>query len=206
MLPLYRDSWFTFRFADDRIISRFHLEDMLPGTHVSVIKINTETGERLGVLATATVDDGGWVDLPQPITMKTGEGFIAVPISHHLTLTILPHTLAVCRLDAGAAVPPWAATGRFFSVTLTAEELSVVCLQSLVPDGVRCERDWRCLQHAGLIHFSTVGVLASLVQPLAQAGISVFAVSTFDTDCLLVKAADLERAIDALRKCGHTVR
>jgi hypothetical protein len=66
MLPLYRDPWFTFRFADDRIIPRFHLEDVLPGTHVSVIKINAETGERLGLLATATVGDGGWVDLPRP--------------------------------------------------------------------------------------------------------------------------------------------
>jgi hypothetical protein len=122
------------------------------------------------------------------------------------TLTVLPDTFAVCRLDAGAAVPAWATTGSFLSVTRTAEELSVVCLQSLVPDRVRCESDWRCLQLAGPIPFSTVGVLASLVQPLADAGISVFAVSTFDTDYLLVKAADLARAIDAWRQCGHIVR
>lgn len=80
MLPLYHDPWFTFRFADDRIIPRFHLEGVLPGSHVSVIRINAETGERLGLLATAKVGDGGWVDLPQPITMRGGEGFIAVPI------------------------------------------------------------------------------------------------------------------------------
>jgi hypothetical protein len=122
------------------------------------------------------------------------------------TLTILPDTFAVCRLDAGAAVPPWATTGSFLSITRTAEELSVVCLQSVVPEGVRCERDWRCVQLAGPIPFSTVGVLASLVQPLAKAAISVFAISTFDTDYLLVKAADLARAIDAWRRCGHAVR
>jgi hypothetical protein len=81
-----------------------------------------------------------------------------------------------------------------------------MCLQSAVPDDVRCERDWRCLQLAGPIPFSTVGVLASLVQPLAAAGISVFGMSTFDTDYLLVKAADLERSILALRKCGHKVQ
>lgn len=206
MLPLYRDPCFTFRFADDRLIPRFHLEGVPLGSHISVIKIDPETGERLGLLATATVGDGGWVDLPQPITINAGEGFIAVPITHQLTLTILPDTLAVCRLDASVTVPPWATTGNFFSITRTAQELSVVCLQSLVPDGVRCERDWRCLQLAGPIPFSTVGVLASLVQPLADKEISVFAISTFDTDYLLVKAADLERAIDAWRKCGHIVR
>lgn len=80
-----------------------------------------------------------------------------------------------------------------------------MCLQSLVPDGIRCERDWRCVLVAGPIPFSTVGVLASIVQPLAEAGISVFAVSTFDTDYLLVKAADLARAIDAWRRCGLIV-
>jgi hypothetical protein len=158
------------------------------------------------LLATATVGDGGWVDLPQAIIVQGGEGFIAVPITHQLTLTILPDSFAVCRLDADTAVPTWATSDNFFSITRTAEELSVVCLQSLVPDGVRCEQGWRCVQVAGPILFSTVGVLASLVQPLAEAGISVFAVSTFDTDYLLVKAADLARTIDAWRRCGHTVR
>src|SRR5437764_469756 len=73
------------------------------------------------------------------------------------------------------------------------------------PEGIRCERDWRCLQLAGPIPFTTVGVLVSLVRPLAETGISMFAISTFDTDYLLVKAADLARAIDAWRKCGHEV-
>jgi hypothetical protein len=143
--------------------------------------------------------------LQQPIIVRAEEGFIAVPVTHHLTLTTLPDTIAVCRLDADAGVPAWATIGTFFSITRTAEELSIVCLQWLVPDAIRCERDWRCLQLAGPIPFSTVGVLASLVQPLAKAAISVFAVSTFDTDYLLVKAADLAQAIDTLRQCGHTV-
>ena len=205
MLPLYRDPWFTFCFDDDRIIPRFHLESVLPGSAVSVSKIDPESGERLGLLATATVGEGGWVDLPQPITMRAGEGFIAVPIMHCLTLTILPAAFAVCRLDAGAAVPTWATSGSFFSITRTADELSVVCEQAIVPDGVRCEWDWRCVQVAGPIPFSTVGVLASFVQPLAEAGISVFAVSTYDTDYLLVKGNDLERAMAVLRAAGHEV-
>jgi hypothetical protein len=126
--------------------------------------------------------------------------------ANQLALALLPETFAVARLDADAAIPAWATTSSFFSITRTAEELSIVCLQSLVPDGVQCERDWRCFQLAGPIPFTTVGVLASLVTPLADAGISVFAFSTFDTDHVLVKAADLERAIETLRKCGHIVR
>ncbi len=121
------------------------------------------------------------------------------------TLTVLPDTFAVCRLDAGAAVPAWANSGNFFSITQTSEELSIVCPQAVVPEGVRYERDWRCVQAAGPILFSAVGVLASLVQPLAEAGISVFAVSTCDTDYLLVKQNDLERAMVVLRAAGHEV-
>ena len=84
MTPLYHDPHFTFRFADDRIIPRFHLEGIKAGRHVSVIKIDPSTGERLGLLATATVGEGGWVDLPQPIIVRTGEAFIAVPESNRV--------------------------------------------------------------------------------------------------------------------------
>lgn len=114
------------------------------------------------------------------------------------TLCLLPGTYAVCRLESGAVVPAWATTGDFFSLTRTADELSIVCDQSVVPDDVQCERDWRCFKLAGPIPFSTVGVLASLVEPLADAGISVFAISTFDTDYLLVKEMDLAKAAAVL--------
>lgn len=120
-------------------------------------------------------------------------------------LTLLPDTFAICRLDADTAIPAWAISDSFFSITRTADELSIVCLQSLVPDGIRCKQDWRCFQLAGPIPFTTVGVLASLVQPLAEAGINVFAVSTFDTDYLLVKAANFKGAIDALRQQGFSL-
>jgi hypothetical protein len=79
MLPLYHDPHFTFRFADDRIIPRIHLEGVEAGRRVSVFKIEPGTGERLGLLATATVGDGGWVDLPEPIIVRAGEAFVAVP-------------------------------------------------------------------------------------------------------------------------------
>jgi hypothetical protein len=95
--------------------------------------------------------------------------------------------------------------GSFLSVTRTADELSVVCAQDAVPGGVRCERGWRCLRVAGTLEFSLVGVLASLLGPLADAAVGVFVVSTFDTDYLLVKERDFGRAVEALRRHGHPV-
>ena len=79
MLPLYEDPHFTFRFGDDRFILRFHLEGIQAGRRVSVFKIDPGTGERLGLLATATVGEGGWVDLREPIIVRAGEAFVAVP-------------------------------------------------------------------------------------------------------------------------------
>lgn len=205
MLPLYRDSEYKFRFAEDRIIPRFHLEGIERGCRVSIIRIDPDTGERHGLLAAAAVGDGGWVDLSEPIVVRAGEGFIVVPITHQLALTILPDTFAVCRLGADGAVPSWATAAQFFSITRTADELSIVCPQHLVPDGIRCERDWRCLRVIGSMDFSMIGVVSSLVTPLAEAGISVFVLSTFDTDYLLVKKSDQQRAVAALRAAGHAV-
>ena len=79
MLPLYEDRHFTFRFDECRIIHRVHLDGIDAGRTVSVFKIDPGTGERLGLLATATVGEGGWVDLHKPIIVKAGEVFIAVP-------------------------------------------------------------------------------------------------------------------------------
>ena len=79
MLPLYEDTCFTFRFDDDRIISRFHLEGVEVGRRVSVFKVDPGTGKRLGLLATATVGEGGWVELREPIIVQAGDGFIAMP-------------------------------------------------------------------------------------------------------------------------------
>jgi hypothetical protein len=113
--------------------------------------------------------------------------------------------LAVCKLPNDASIPDWAARGAFFSITRTADELSVVCDQDVVPDSVRCERGWRCLRVGGTLEFSLVGVLASLVGPLADALVSVFVLSTFDTDYLLVKEQDLGRAVEVLMRQGHLI-
>lgn len=121
-----------------------------------------------------------------------------------LTLSLLPTPFAICRLDAGDPIPAWA-RGDFISLTRTRDELAVVCAQANVPDGIMCERDWRALRVVGQLGFALVGVLSALAAPLANAGISIFALSTFDTDYILVKARDLEDAVRILETAGHRI-
>ena len=139
---------------------------------------------------------------PQPV--RRCPGHAEERADGALTLRLHNDVFAVCRLDAGTALPAWA-TGEPLFIARTSDELSVVCGQDVVPPGVTAERDWRCLCVAGPLDFSLVGILASLTAPLAEAGLSVFAVSTYDTDYLLVRAADLARAIETLEGAGHRV-
>jgi len=125
--------------------------------------------------------------------------------SSPLRLLVVEGSFAICKLPIGSAIPQWATQSDLFSITRTSEELSVVCGEDQVTEGINCEKDWRCLRVAGAMAFTVVGVLASLTAPLAAAGISLFAISTFDTDYVLVKAADFERAITVLRSVGHDV-
>lgn len=130
---------------------------------------------------------------------------VAVGQLPHLPLIVVDGTFAICKLVADATIPPWASANQFFSITRTADELSIVCRQDAVPEEIRCERGWRCFRVAGAMPFSVVGVLASLTTPLAEAGISVFAISTFDTDYLLVKEDYFEKAVTALVQAGHSI-
>ena len=125
--------------------------------------------------------------------------------NHRLRLLVVEGTFAVCKLPPASAIPEWALAGRLFSVTRTPDELSIVCDAAAVPDGVTCEPEWRCLRVAGAMSFTLVGVLAALTVPIAAAGVGVFAFSTFDTDYLLVKAADLATAVTSLRAAGHAI-
>jgi hypothetical protein len=125
-----------------------------------------------------------------------------------LPLELLAGRYVVCRLDPSQEVPPWAwaGTGQLASVTRTDAELSIICADAAVPVTVeRAERGWRALRVAGSLDFNAVGVMARLTAPLARAGISILALATFDTDYLLVREADLDRAIAALRAAGHRV-
>ena len=122
-----------------------------------------------------------------------------------LTLRLLPGEFAICRLEPQSAIPDWIGPGGFVSITRTAEELSIVCAAGQPPRDVRHEGGWRLLQLVGPFPFSAVGVLSSVLEPLATGGISVLAIGTFDTDYVLVKTYDLNGARDRLHNAGHTV-
>ena len=129
-----------------------------------------------------------------------------LPAPPHLTLELLPDTLAICRLEPGAPIPSWAAgPSPFLTLSRTAEELSITTLQSAVPAGVSCERDYRALRVRGPLPLNLVGIVAAIADPLAAAGLSIFAISTFDTDYVLVKARELEAALQVLRQAGHRI-
>ena len=122
-----------------------------------------------------------------------------------LRLFLLDCRLAVCRLGPHDEVPEWAGGSAFSSVTRTSTELSIVCREDAVPDGIPREGGWRIFQVEGPLDFALTGVLASIAQPLAEAGVSLFAISTFDTDYVMVPEHDVERAVNVLRAAGHGV-
>ena len=123
-----------------------------------------------------------------------------------LTLQLVAGEFAVCRLAPTEPVPAWAGSTVFSSITRTADELSIICPAAQVPAGARSEVGWSLLKLAGPFEFGAVGILASVTDPLARAGISLLAVGTFDTDYVLIKAERLDAAIGVLETVNHTVR
>ena len=119
-------------------------------------------------------------------------------------LVVMPGVPAVVRLGPRAKVPT-RLTG-FHSITRTDKELSIVCRQDLAPRGGRSEKGFRCLEVSGPLPFEATGVLASLALPLARARIPILAISTFDTDYVLVREERLSAAVRALERAGHSVR
>jgi hypothetical protein len=113
--------------------------------------------------------------------------------------------VVVCRLAPEAAVPAWATRGAFFSVTRTPEELSLVCREEQVPAGVKRSGRFAALKLHGPFAFSETGVVSAFVRPLAEAAVSVFVLSTFDTDYVLVPEESLEAALGALQQAGHEI-
>jgi hypothetical protein len=122
-----------------------------------------------------------------------------------LVLHLQPGEYAVGRLAPDAAVPAWADGPGFSSITRTADELSVICPATRVPAGVKHDRGWRLLKLAGPFEFTATGILSSVLEPLARAGLSSLAVASFDTDHVLVKADRLDAAALALQAAGHKV-
>lgn len=122
-----------------------------------------------------------------------------------LDLRILDDELAICRLDPDEEIPAWVAGGGLWCITRTEEELSLVCATDQAPEDARSEGPWRALKVQGPLDFALTGILAALAAPLAEAGIPIFALSTFDTDYLLVRSECLDLAVEALRAAGHRI-
>jgi hypothetical protein len=123
-----------------------------------------------------------------------------------LTLLVLRDRVAICRLDPESPLPPWLPASGFVSITRTDDELSIVCAEDRVPATVKSSRGWRALKVEGPLPFDLTGVLASIVSPLAEAEITLFAFATYDTDYVLVMDEKLEAAVAALTRAGHRVR
>jgi len=120
-----------------------------------------------------------------------------------LKFRFLPGKFGVCRLPADAPIPAWSQTGPLSSITRTNEELSVVCPEESVPPQQAFEGGWTCLKLEGPFSFSEVGILAAFIDPLRDEGVPIFAISTYDTDYVLIKEGHRRTALDALRKAGH---
>lgn len=122
-----------------------------------------------------------------------------------LSLSLLPERLAICRLGPNEAIPQWVFSTSFWSVTRTDDELSLILPEELVPSSWKAEKGWRCLKVLGPLDFSITGIIASLSTLLAEAGVSILAISTYDTDYLLVRSGDVDRAKEILIEHGHRI-
>lgn len=120
-------------------------------------------------------------------------------------MKILKEKYAVCKLPIEVPIPQWALKGEFSSVTKTMEENSVVCVEKNIPKEVQSERNWRIIKIEGPLEFTMIGVLAEISQILAKENISIFVISTSDTDYILVKEKDLRLSKEVLRRSNYTI-
>jgi uncharacterized protein len=130
---------------------------------------------------------------------------VGVRVTVQLHLRQLPGAYAVVRLPANAEIPTWAVSGGFFSVSRTPNELSVVCEGALVPAECQQQQGWSLLMLQGPFEFTLTGILTAVLLPLRDAGIGIFAMSTYDTDWVMVAGDHFEQAVVALRAAGHHV-
>jgi len=122
---------------------------------------------------------------------------------HTLKFQRLPDSYAIVRLAPNVPVPDWATKGDFTSITRTPEELSIVCPAENIPKDVDPGPRWICLKLEGPFPFSQTGVLLSFIEPLSNNGVPIFAISTYDTDYILISKEHIDRALDLLHEAGH---
>lgn len=118
----------------------------------------------------------------------------------------LPGRYVVIRQDSNSPVPGWATKGEFVSITRTADELSIVCSADYVPKEFATAPRWICLKLKGPFPFSQTGVLLSFIAPLSSNAVPIFAISTYDTDYILIPPEHIDRAIELLREAGHELQ
>ena len=119
-----------------------------------------------------------------------------------MRMRILEEKFVVCKLDCEDVIPNWVDTKSFISITRTEDELSIVCADKNVPENIKCEKEWRALKVEGPLDFSLIGILAKISTLLAEANVSIFAISTFDTDYILLKEEKLKDAIKVITMNG----
>ncbi len=122
-----------------------------------------------------------------------------------LTMKLLDEKYGVCRMDSLEKIPERAFKSDLYSITKTIDKFSIVCWQENIPGHIKCEKDWRILKVEGPLDFSLIGILSSISTMLAKQKISIFVISTFDTDYILVKERDLKGSIDSLQAQGHNI-
>ena len=122
-----------------------------------------------------------------------------------LKLALLADAYAICGLPATEPVPGWASATPLHAIVRTPKELTVVCRQDAIPASCPCDRNWRCLRVYGSFDLDQVGVISSLSLPLAEAGISIFVISSYDTDYIMIREPRVEEAVSILTDCGHRV-
>ena len=122
-----------------------------------------------------------------------------------MDLSLLAGEFSICRLNPGCEIPDWSSGPGFYSISRTGSELSVICLSERVPEGIEKETRWRAIQVEGPLAFDQIGVLAGLLNPLADAQIPILTVSTYETDYVFVKSGVLSKTLRVLRKAGYQV-
>lgn len=122
-----------------------------------------------------------------------------------LKLEILNNRYGVCKLESGTGIPGWISGNGFFSITGTPDELSVVCEEELIPEDVQSEKGWRIFKVQGPLDFSLIGIISDISTCLAGAGVSIFAVSTYETDYIMVREQELDQAVTALTEAEYEI-
>lgn len=127
-------------------------------------------------------------------------------VSMPLSLKVLDDDYSICRLKNTDIVPKWADNSKFSSITRTKNELSIVCIQGAVPPDIKCEKDWKVIKIDSVLEFSMVGIISKISDLLAKNDVSIFVISTFDTDYVLVKSNNLSKTITVLSNAGYKIK